>query len=346
LFSNKSLPAGGVRKTFHVRRTFWTVAWACAFLLGIGRPAFCLESFVLPFEGQIDFAKKRLVLGLLSDKDRPLTLTAWITEDGANHFTLNLEDQKIFGGMISTLLEGELQNRRDSLTAGLDIVGTLRSRYTLINRKPGQEVEATVHLTQDRLMIRSLTSEAIQVKGFVQVSYPYAIDLTLDIRKWNIAPFLEAMNGEEARTSFGPFEGRLRLNGKADRIEITGRLLTSDGIIDGVDYQDMLLNVEGIYPMVHVDHSHIIQPDGTIFKIAGDLDLSRMDSFDKQIRRFISQPLIQQDGQDLEWTLKRLHQEGSNTVSELKYLYRKNETEHPTSREDGVIFGLETQHKF
>jgi len=309
------------------------------------RPADCLAAATLPFKGQIDFDQQSLLLEVFV-QDNPSTLIVQMGQDGLTKFTLNVKNQETSLGNVSTFLEGQFQLSNGQLAEGPGLTGTLQSRYTLINHKPGGDFEASLHLTRDRLIIRSLTSKDIQIQGDIRINAPYDLDLRLGITALNINPLLKVVQEDESRTVFGPFEGNLRITGIAQRIEIKGRLLTFNGVIDGVDYQDMLLNFEGLYPLVRIEDSHIIQPDGTIFKIAGNLDLSRMTDFDQQLQRFISKPLIHQNGQELEWTLKRLHQNGSNATSELKYLYRKEKSSHPSSGQEGVIFGLERQHRF
>jgi hypothetical protein len=83
-----------------------------------------------------------------------------------------------------------------------------------------------------------------------------------------------------------------------------------------------------------------------IFNISGILDLANLKDLDRQIRAFVNEPMVKRDGQDLEWTLKRLRQENSNGTSELKYLLRKEDGLHPSSDKEGAIFSLERRIKF
>ena len=345
MFLNNPFVARGRLRTIRIGIRFLTISLGFLVFFLISRPAACRSAVSLPFEGQVDFKQKKFIIKILNLK-RPMTLTAWVQEDDFIGFTLNVDDQKTLIGHISTFLEGRFQFLDGFVVDRTGIIGTIQGRHTFINNEPCGDFEAQWHVTKDRLIIRSLLSRGLSAEGQIRTTPPYVLDLALNLKNLDINPVLNAVQDAGIRTSFGPFEGRLRITGSTDRIEIKGRLLTFNGTIEGLDYQDMLLNFEGVYPWVQIENSHIIQPDGTIFKIAGNLDLSRMTEFDKQVRRFMSKPLIQHDGQDLEWTLKRLHQNGSDTTSELKYLYRKEQGDHPALPQEGVIFGLERRLRF
>ena len=298
----------------------------------------------LSYRGVVDFVRQDLRLEIHPADNSPLALT--IRWQGPHCLlTLNVKDLKLPLFDISALMEGTVTFLRGP-SDETKIVGRLRSHYTLVDRQPLGDFRAHFEIEDDTLRIHSLISSTLSLSGFWQFAEPFDKELNAKLTALDIDNFFSFVSSEDARTALGPFSGDVRILGHGDRVEVKGKLATYQGQIDGLPYEQMRLNFEGVYPIITINRSHIIQPDGSIFNISGRLNLAQLEHFNKQVRDFISEPLVEQEGEDLEWTLKRIHQNGGDSSSELKYLLRKESGPPSKEREEGAIFGLERQMKF
>ena len=65
-----------------------------------------------------------------------------------------------------------------------------------------------------------------------------------------------------------------------------------------------------------------------------------MKNFSTQIKAFTGSPLITEDGQDREWTLKRMQSQQEGVTTEFKYMLRKDDDR------DDVLIGIERKIEF
>jgi hypothetical protein len=76
------------------------------------------------------------------------------------------------------------------------------------------------------------------------------------------------------------------------------------------------------------------------------VDLSDRKNFVQQIRSLSKQAIVQKEGENLEWTLKRIKtEEHGDSTTELKYL-KKQGTETGSTPDENDTLGVEHSIKF
>ncbi len=300
----------------------------------------------LPFQGFVDFSRRNVDLEFQPQWKTPYRMTIRQEAGGTYLVLLDFKNYQTPFFKLSTILEGRFRVREGYASASPGIIGQVRSRYTLMDQKPTGDFEADFEIREGKFFLRSLFSENLTAKGVIQVAAPYAMDMDMEVSDVDVNAFLAAMDPVNKGTVLGPFYGKVRVFGDPDRVAMKGRLATRSGMINGLSYEDMLLNFEGNFPVVIVNDSSITQPDGMVFNLSGTLDLTNLKNFDTQLSRFTSEPMVRHDGRDLEWTLKRLQNDRGNGTSEVKYLLRKGSGSHPSVREGGGMLGLERKMEF
>ena len=300
----------------------------------------------VPFRGHVDLASRVAAVELFYETDHPLPLMIRQKNQNAYFFSANIKDFPILSPKVSTILEGRLDVDAPRPGEGLALSGSLQTRTTLIDFRPAGDFTATFRIADGTFFLDSFSSKKISGKGRLRLVSSYTMDWEIEVAGVDVDGFLSALNPEESETSFGPFVGQIRISGDRDQIGVKGKLDTRDGWIDGIPYEEMLLKFDGTFPFLAVDQSHIVQQDGMISQIAGVVDLSNLKNLDKQIRAFVTEPLVQKEGEDLEWTLKRLRDDRGEGTSEVKTMLRQESDTLPFKQNEGAMFGLERKMKF
>ena len=105
-----------------------------------------------------------------------------------------------------------------------------------------------------------------------------------------------------------------------------------------------MINFEGIYPLMTLVDSTGAKPDGLTFNINGNVDLSDRENFIQQVRALSKEAIVQKEGDNLEWTLKRVKSE-DESKTELKYLKRQGNGTGIVSDEEDMV-GVERSIQF
>jgi len=143
----------------------------------------------------------------------------------------------------------------------------------------------------------------------------------------------------------GEVTGEIRVSGTLEHPFLKGRLESLDGEIKKLKYNRFLLNIEGDYPRLRVDHSLISRTDGMSFTLAGMIDLSDRANFKRQIKSLTLAPVVVDSGAELEWTIRRF-KEKKSAATELKYLRRKDPLAGKGNPQDSDMLGVERTIKF
>jgi hypothetical protein len=122
--------------------------------------------------------------------------------------------------------------------------------------------------------------------------------------------------------SSGAVSGEIKASGTLDYLVLQGSFEGRRGSVQKLNYDTILLNIEGVYPHMNIAHSRIFQPDGVSFSFDGPLDLSDKENFKKQIKSLTFAPLVNESGSATEWTIRRFSPQGSD-MTELKYRLHK-----------------------
>ncbi len=313
--------------------------------IGIFSPTLSAAQTSVPFEGKIDFENKRMDFAVfLSDTSR---INAQFAQNTDKNFscTVNVEhlDAPFFD--ISTILEGSLTVQEDE--GGKFFIGRMRSRYTLLNYKPVGEMIAEIDIRKEGMRFVSFSVGNITGSGTVTLRQPPELDIDLKIKEVSLADFINFWAGRPDVAAEGLVSGEMKIGGDVTNLRLGGEFASYGGYVDELNFDNIVIFAEGIYPVVHLFNSSVSTTEGLTFSVDGSLNLAQRDTLDKQILALSQAPLVTSDNTKLEWTFKRIQKEKDAGKTELKYLRKKNDAlDRPDREQSGDMLGIERSVKF
>ena len=122
----------------------------------------------------------------------------------------------------------------------------------------------------------------------------------------------------------GVVTGELKMRGALSRPEINGRLVAYNGRFKALDYESIVLNIEGTYPLLRLPDVVVTSAEGLSLRVKGAVDLSDFAHLDRQVRAFQRIPIVSSSGGRPEWVFKRLSSDGASKT-EMKYFLMKDD---------------------
>lgn len=309
-------------------------------------PGFVAFAGQLSFSGEIDFTQKTGLLTTPPGAIPQFKLRAAQTHSHTVEVLLAGENVQTPWGKISSQLESILDFVPSSgqRTGGITI--ELQSKYTLIDNKPAGELQGRFEWRDKRLTINHLSSGNFRCEGFIETANPFALDVRSRWAQIALTDVARFWNSENPLPARGEVDGEARFFGALGHLLLSGTIESYDGLFDTLDFQRIRLEWEGVYPLVTVVDSQVMQNDGLSFLVSGPLDLNDLEHLDRQITDLKKDPLVESDQEKSEWTLKRSESQEKAQTTELKYLRRKDNSINTLSDEGGDLLGVEQKMKF
>jgi hypothetical protein len=298
----------------------------------------CEAKVLFPFEGRADINSKELNLTVFPGGPSPLVLS--ITPASQNQYQIKIKTDHLVTPFfeISTELTGMLEVVADNKSSPA-LIGKVSSQYSLINFKPAQETTGGFEIRDGVLTINTLSIGNIQCEGTLGLAAPYPVNMTVHFDEVHLKEFISFFAGKKEFAAEGQVAGDINISGSVKELQLKGALASYRGTVKGFDFDHMLLNLAGTYPVIQVIESDIAQAGGFSFQVKGFVDLSDKENFDKQIQALAREPFVADDRTNREWTIKRMRSDSQNSKTELKYQLRKDEAQ-PASQEEDAMIGV------
>ena len=314
---------------------FWVVG---------SRPGFA--ETVCTFTGQVNLSQKQFHL----EVDFPAggTLIFDFNVPAEHHFKVAMILDDVQTGLftVSTNFLGSLETFQRKESPKTAIRGAVESRYTLINRKPTDDFAGSFEIADGIMNINYLSVGNISVKGMIGLDYPYISDLSLKLFEIQLEEFLSFWAKDEVDVNTaGYVTGDIKLSCPLGRLAVNGGLVSYNGTVGRLEYDSIVLNMEGIYPIIYILNSTVTRTDSLSFKLEGPLDLSNRESLMVQVKSLKKSPLISTSDTTFEWTIIRKQKEGGSVKTELKYLRRKPINDRSLDEESDML-GVERRIEF
>ena len=320
------------------------------FVITLPKLSFAEKVFL--FEGQIDFESNEFSIVLDLGEESSLTAKAQRTSEKDYHLSLDIEHVKtpLFDLLSEIESSIEIVNRKDNTDVKFSdaiLRGKVWSQYSLVDYKPINELSGRFEIKDKRVYLMALSVGNLTCEGYVDLTAPHNLDITLDLAGVDMHDFLNFWAKDKEYESSGAVFGEIKASGTLGRLALKGSLESRHGFVQKLDYDIIVLNIEGIYPHMQITHSTISKSDGVSFSLDGPFNLSDKANFKKQIKALTFAPLVSDSGSELEWTIKRLNPGGSGTT-ELKYHFKKGDALGIGSSADDKIdmLGIERTKKF
>ncbi len=320
------------------KKVFLIICLACSF------PSVSWAQQVqVPFKAQFDFNKNSLYgeIPMAGNAD-PIYFEVQQNKDSGYIATINIKKwhSKFFDMSVFLDLVADPLIQQDVSSGQLK--WSLTSHYTLLNNLPFEDMSANGTYGNGVLLIERAFLGGMILAGEFKTTAPYAVNMKIGMVNLNLKDFLPLFGFQNLDVE-GTIGGNLYLSGEVPNIRVKGELHSFNGKIGQLEYYSMSLNIDGIYPEIYVIDSQIAQTDGFVFVIDGKLKLNEMDRFSEQIRSFVRKPLVQKNGDTVEWTLKKLQDSDEAGVTEFKYLKRRKEERMGG---DSDMLGIERRMEF
>ena len=318
-----------------------------AFMLIFLCPYFVYAKNLHPFEGSLDFSKRKLVLKMNFPPQGNISLE--LSEDHKNNYHLDMDVDHVPAASydISTSLAASFgwKKKEESSPA---LAGVVQSKYSLLNYKPIPELKGSFEIADQKLNITDLSFGAAGLNGVVDLFSPFKMNLLFKLTAVEMTDFLSFWMGEaENLNSDGLVSGQIQVSGIPESIHLKGRLASYEGFVGDLEYDSIILNLEGMYPIVQLLNSKVAQRNGLSFKVEGSVDLSNRHDFYKEIVALRTSPVVTENQDYMEWTIKSQKVGSKENTSELKYLLRKGqEDQNIPLRDETSMFGIKRENKF
>jgi len=245
----------------------------------------------------------------------------------------------LFGYDFSSIVVGSVNFLKSK------ILVKIFSRHSLFEYKPIRELSGKFEIRDRELNILDFSFGNISLTGAVGLREPNDLELTLFIRNIDMEDFLDFWIKERAYFSSGDVSGSIKITGNLKKLHLKGDFESHNGFVKNLWFDSIRLRLEGDYPKMMITDSIVSETDGNIISISGPFDLSAKNNFKKQIEELVKAPIITTTGLQKEWTLKRQNQNDSS-ITEIKYLKRRNSILNNDSSESKDMFGLQKTLKF
>lgn len=242
---------------------------------------------------------------------------------------------------VEAVLEKNGREGRDSNSYN----GRLSSKYTLLDFKPIKELSGRFDIEQERFQIKSLNFSEISCLGTIGLKPPYNLDLTFLLNDIGMAEFIDFWMAGRKFESSGTVTGEIKLYGNIFQPSLRGNLTGTDGVIKNLAFDEIRLNADGKYPILEIDNSTVSKTNGFMLGFKGPINLSNKERFKQQLSQLVFSPIVDDNDEKVEWTLKRLKQDESNSI-ELKYQLRKGERLSSDKDLESDILGLQQTMEF
>ena len=315
-------------------------------------PRIACAQEVFSFRGSIDLEKNEFNVVLDLGAESSLSAQAQKTSENDYRFSIDFEHVQtpLFDLLSKIESTVEIVSEDSPAVSGLDDVslrGKVWSQYSLIDYKPINELSGHFEIKDQRLYLSAISVCKILCAGHIDLTAPHNLDLVLTLDGVAMPDFLGFWSAGEQYASSGAVYGSIRASGTLERTAMKANLQSHSGYVQKLDYDTIVLNIEGIYPNMRIDQSTVSQSDGVSFALKGPFDLSDKMNFRKQIKALTLAPIVSRSGTETEWTIKRLKPQGNGTT-ELKYRFKRGHElgTRPSMGGNIDMLGIERTEKF
>ncbi|MCR4337941.1 MAG: AsmA-like C-terminal region-containing protein [Candidatus Omnitrophica bacterium] len=306
--------------------------------------AFAQKSFL--FDGGINFQNKSFNLKIDLGEDKWITVDVAKQTENSYQATFHIEHLTTPFFEISTVLEGTLELRSKTARTPKSLVGKIASKYTLINYKPIEELTGEFEIRDGKMHINSLSVGNLSSRGSIAMTAPYNLDLKFQLSSVDLHNFIAFFAGPQAVEAEGLVNGDIYVTESVEHPYLRGNLNSYNGSVNRIGFDSIILNAQGLYPIIAVEQSTVTNDEGLISEISGKVDLSSRDHLKQQIKSLVRTPVVTQEGGNVEWTLKRVKDNDQSSAStELKVLHKTDSSDDSSESSSGMV-GVERKVEF
>lgn len=328
------------KATASARKSFLALGMTIALCLCHG------DAQAFSFHGEIDFSERQASFMIIPSPNSPAAnVVVHQRQQGQYDFSVQLKDVAFRDVPLTLLLEGRIGVAKTQ-NGTLAWQGDLASDFVLLDHKPIPDLTSQFEFRDGSFYLRDFSFNGLRCQGRWEMRSPYLLDLKASLTQWQ-GEVIEPLKffpwlGAEGET----FDGEISFSGTPGAVFLKGKILSFVPGEDGSTYQQGVYAFFGTYPKIQLKDSLFTREDGISVLLNGELDLSEQAFWQKQIDALVKSPIVHGRDNDLSWTLKHVESSKGRGATELKYLWRKNDANDPSIREDSGMLGVERKIEF
>ncbi len=299
---------------------------------------------VYPFAGRLNLQDRNFSLAIKLDRDAALNLKVDHQENNTYKAVLDVQSLHTPFFDMTTEIQSviEIHAQKDQVTG---LTGLFWSQYSLIDHKNVPELSGRFELRDALVRVDDLVVGDFRAEGSVDLLAPHALDATVSFDGIDIAYFLDWLSGEKKKfTGSGSISGEVDLDGTPARLGLRSTVTSDGGFIEDLPYDRMVLQLQGIYPLIEVTDSTITKTNGFSFNLDGAVDLSARDDMAAQIASIKTVPLVSENKSQSQWVLKSVRIDGD--AAETQYFMKKDKGVSLSGEDEHGVFGVERKIGF
>ncbi len=324
-------------------RKFLGIALTISALLGVASASWAKS--VCPFEGVIDFKQKKVSLNVSPSKSGVVSFELSQAAVDQYQLAVSLDHLDTSFINISSQINSLVSVLADKNSkSGSVWQGELASQYTLVNFKPVDEIRGSFKVANRKLQLNNLIIGSVKTNGSIELVSPFQLDLDLQFTGIKMEDFFKLWGADDSVRSNGSLEGILEITGDLEQPYLKGSFKTFEGFVKDLNYESIIINAEGYYPMVKLNNSKVSSVDGMMFNVEGTFNMARRGMYMEEIATLKKTPVVVENPEGTEWTLKSRNETNQLNTTEFKYFLRKENA--TTSQEQSDMLGVERNIRF
>jgi hypothetical protein len=314
----------------------------------LGGMVFCPDLYaehVYPFQGNLNLAEKNFVFSVKMDQEAALNLKVDNKDGDVYRAVLDVQHLPTpFFEMTTDIQSVVNVHRQNDQVTGIS--GSFWSQYSLVDHKTVPEMSGRFDLKDGTLRVDDLIVGDFNAEGSADIISPYNLEAMVAFDGIDLGYFLDWLSGGKKKfVGSGELSGKIVLGGTPERLSLKSTITSDGGYVETLPYDRMVLQLQGIYPLVELTNSTITRTNGFSFDLDGTVDLSDKENMASQIASIKTIPLVKESSLQSEWVLKRVQDINGND-SETKYFMKKDKGVGASDGDDYGIFGVERKIGF
>lgn len=300
---------------------------------------------VYPFQGRLDLVQGVLDFSLKT-QDGGIDLKVARGADGAYQPVLDVQNVHTPFFDMTTQLKGVVHLNKNS--AGDDTFsGRFESQNTRLNGRSNPEFSGEFEFDQGVVYLTDLTWGGLRGTGSIGLDAPYPIGSSIQLYDLDMIDVLNWLAGRDKEWSGnGAISGDVHLSGTVHKLSLKANLVSQNGFIEDLPYDLLVLNIQGIYPVVDLTGSTVTKTNGFSAGLAGIVDLSDRQKMVSQLKAIKRIPLIQDNVLQSEWVLKKVEDSDGEGKTQTNFFLKQNKRNASTGQDDSSLLGVQKKIGF
>ena len=323
-------------------------------------------------KGEIDLNSNQANIIVQSDGEDKIKFTFSSVDDFQFLGLIELNHFKILDNDIVANFVSDLRINKNKNNIFESIEGEISTNTCIINYEPVGDITGIFSYSEDSIKIDYLKiGNNCNLSGLISLKEPESIDMTIEGNELKVENLARFSSVPEEFDFSSTVTSEFDIKGNLKNPEIKIHLTSKEGHMQDIDFESMVVNLEGIYPILRYHDSRVYREEGHLI-IEGKVDLRKIkrgnlfedtifksdeetiiwEGWDITKRRAESEVSLRKSGEGFSVSYSAYLKDemtqdvDSQDTIELEYEIWKNRSLKVRLRENEEFLGLENKIKF